>query len=65
MRRLAIATLIAAGLAGASAPSANAADPIVQPCASVSEMFEDANVQAPPTHPAVGTVYRAVCKVTG
>ena len=64
MRRLAVAALVvAAGLAGA--PAADAADPIVQPCASVSEMFETANVEMPPTHPLAGTAYRAVCKVTG
>ena len=65
MRKLAVAALLAAGITSASASPANAADPIVQPCASVSEMFEDANVQMPPTHPAAGTAYRAVCKITG
>ena len=65
MRKLGIAIVLAAGTAGAFAPSAGAADPIVGPCQSISEMFETANVQMPPTHPVVGTVYQAVCKVTG
>ena len=64
MRKLAIVVLIAAGTLATSA-TANAADPIVGPCAKVSELFETANVDAPPTHPAVGTAYRTVCAVTG
>jgi hypothetical protein len=63
MKKIAIAALIAAGALTATAP-ADASTPLGV-CASVAEMFETANVQAPPTPPEVGTVYRAVCKVTG
>jgi hypothetical protein len=64
MKKLAITALVAAGMLTAAVPAADASTP-VGVCASVSELFETANVQAPPTPPAVGTVYRAVCKVTG
>ena len=64
MRKLAIAALIAAGTLTTTA-TANAADPILGPCATVSELFETANIQMEPTHPAVGAAYQTVCRVTG
>ena len=72
MKRLGIAALAAASVFGVSAGSASASEgppEVVAVCASISELFETANVQMDPLPEPLGStagaVYGAVCRVTG
>ena len=69
MKKLGIVAALAAGVMGAAAPAAIAGGPEVAPCATVSELFETANVQVEPLPEPLGstagTVYRTTCSITG
>jgi hypothetical protein len=71
MKKLGIAALLAAGVLGVGAPSAMAGGPDLGdgPCATVSEMFETANVHVDPLPEPLGSVagtaVQRVCRVAG
>lgn len=69
MKKLGIAAALAAGVAMAGAPAAQAvAPPEIKPCSSIAATFETANIQMDipePVGSAAGPVVAAVCEVTG
>ena len=66
MRKLMITAVVAAGLIGASAPSAQAAETvaITGPCATQQALFEKYNIQIDMYAPAASWLYGTICGIT-
>jgi hypothetical protein len=66
VKKLVVAAVVAAGLIGASAPSAPAAEPvaITGPCATQQALFEKYNIQIDMYAPAASWLYGTICGVT-
>ena len=63
MKKLALAALLAAGIAGASAQTAAAGT--AGPCASVQALFDKYGIGLGMHQPEVEYVYGQVCQITG
>ena len=65
LKKLGIAVLAAASIAGASAQSASAAVYVPGPCERQQELFEKYNIQIDMYSPEISWAYNTVCGVTG
>jgi hypothetical protein len=65
MKKLGIAVLAAASIAGAGAQSASAAEVYDGPCDAQRSLFEKYNIQIDMYAPLVSHTYGTVCGVTG